>query len=84
MTCKFILKYFSTILQKSDVDKQLLNMRTVEFNMAPQKIKFEEELIALQATVDSTTRQNDVFIFTHLCPNNFYNKGVTFFSRILC
>jgi len=42
------------------VDKQLSNMRTVEFNMAPQRIKFEEELIALQATVDSTTRQNDV------------------------
>ncbi|XP_025208594.1 huntingtin-interacting protein 1 isoform X2 [Melanaphis sacchari] len=44
---------------KSDVDKQLSNMRTVEFNMAPQRIKFEEELIALQSTVDSTTRQND-------------------------
>lgn len=35
-------------------------MRTVEFNMAPQRIKFEEELIALQTTVDSTTRQNEV------------------------
>lgn len=35
-------------------------MRTVEFNMGPQRIKFEEELIALQTTVDSTTRQNDV------------------------
>ncbi|XP_060839148.1 huntingtin-interacting protein 1 isoform X1 [Rhopalosiphum padi] len=44
---------------KSDVDKQLSNMRTVEFNMAPQRIKFEEELIALQTTVDSTTRHND-------------------------
>ncbi|XP_050054794.1 huntingtin-interacting protein 1 isoform X2 [Aphis gossypii] len=44
---------------KSDVDKQLSNMRTVEFNMAPQRIKFEEELIALQTTVDSTTRQNE-------------------------
>lgn len=30
--------------------------------MAPQRIKFEEELVALQATVDSTTRQNDVII----------------------
>lgn len=39
-------------------------MRTVEFNMAPQRIKFEEELIALQATVDSTTRQNDVNSYT--------------------
>jgi len=46
------------------VDKQLSNMRTVEFNMAPQRIKFEEELIALQATVDSTTRQNDVNPYT--------------------
>ncbi|XP_026813557.1 huntingtin-interacting protein 1 isoform X1 [Rhopalosiphum maidis] len=44
---------------KSDVDKQLSNMRTVEFNMAPQRIKFEEELIALQTTVDSTTLHND-------------------------
>ncbi|XP_022160199.1 huntingtin-interacting protein 1 isoform X2 [Myzus persicae] len=44
---------------KSDVDKQLSNMRTVEVNMGPQRIKFEEELIALQTTVDSTTRQND-------------------------
>lgn len=42
------------------MDKQLSTMRTVEFNMAPQRIKFEEELIALQNTVDSTTRQNDV------------------------
>lgn len=41
-------------------------MRTVEFNMAPQRIKFEEELIALQATVDSTTRQNDVKILNYL------------------
>lgn len=49
------------------MDKQLSNMRTVEFNMAPQRIKFEEELIALQATVDSTTRQNDVIVH-----NNFY------------
>lgn len=37
-------------------------MRTVELNMVPQRIRFEEELIALQATVDSTTRQNDVII----------------------
>lgn len=37
-------------------------MRSVEFSMAPQKIKFEEELVILQATVDSTTRQNDVCI----------------------
>lgn len=35
-------------------------MRTVEFNMAPQRIKFEEELITLQATIDCTTRQNNV------------------------
>lgn len=59
-------------MQKSDVDKQLSNMRTVEFNMAPQRIKIEEELIALQASVDSTARQNDVIIFTHVHPNNFF------------
>lgn len=47
------------------MDKQLSNMRTVEFNMAPQRIKFEEELITLQATVDSTTRQNDVNNYIH-------------------
>lgn len=42
-------------------------MRTVEFNMAPQRIKFEEELITLQTTIDSTTRQNNVIIiYTHL------------------
>lgn len=35
-------------------------MRSVEFNMAPQRIKFEEELISLQATLDYTTRQNEV------------------------
>lgn len=45
-------------------------MRTVEFNMAPQKIKFEEELIALQTTVDSTTRQNDVNNYTHFIMYN--------------
>jgi hypothetical protein len=39
-------------------------MRTVEFNMGPQRIKFEEELIALQTTVDSTTRQNDELLMT--------------------
>lgn len=52
-------EHITLLRQKSDVDKQLSNMRTVEFNMAPQRIKFEEELIALQSTVDSTTRQND-------------------------
>uniref|UniRef100_A0A2S2PCM6 Huntingtin-interacting protein 1 n=1 Tax=Schizaphis graminum TaxID=13262 RepID=A0A2S2PCM6_SCHGA len=52
-------EHITLLRQKSDVDKQLSNMRTVEFNMAPQRIKFEEELIALQTTVDSTTRHND-------------------------
>lgn len=28
--------------------------------MTPHRVKIEEELVALQATVDSTTRQNDV------------------------
>lgn len=50
-------------------------MRTVEFNMAPQRIKFEEELTTLQATVDSTTRQNDVIIIyaCHLHSIYVYN-----------
>ncbi|XP_026813562.1 huntingtin-interacting protein 1 isoform X3 [Rhopalosiphum maidis] len=52
-------EHITLLRQKSDVDKQLSNMRTVEFNMAPQRIKFEEELIALQTTVDSTTLHND-------------------------
>lgn len=57
------------------MDKQLSNMRTVEFNMAPQRIKFEEELTTLQATVDSTTRQNDVIIIyaCHLHSIYVYN-----------
>jgi len=57
-------EHITLLRQKSDVDKQLSNMRTVEFNMAPQRIKFEEELIALQSTVDSTTRQNDDLVMT--------------------
>ncbi|XP_050536269.1 huntingtin-interacting protein 1 isoform X2 [Daktulosphaira vitifoliae] len=55
-------EHITLLRQKSDVDKQLSNLRTVEFNMTPHRIKIEEELVALQATVDSTTRQNDELV----------------------
>lgn len=66
-------EHITLLRQKSDVDKQLSNMRTVEFNMAPQRIKFEEELIALQTTVDSTTRQNEELLMaTELLKTEVY------------